>query len=976
MPTSNSNYALELVVGIQDAFTKQSKKIEKESEKLERGFQDLQKTVADIQSFKKAESALEKLTDAEKKHGEALNEAKGTLPKLKDELKKIAQASKQTAAAESKLQEKIEEVRASVIGMAEAGKQNTKTFKKESGELKQLEKTLGGYQAKLQKSVQDEKTIRSQIAHTETEVKQLSAAYKKNGNEVREHERLVQRLGMSLKKAGVNLNDITQEEKQLQAQINHTNQSIKNQEKGLSKLKHFENIGAIAGGAMASAGLAWAGNDKNRNERLLAARANYSLEEVQSASQRQFRNDLIRKYGADQSTVFETQAMAKQQGLSDDETYELTKSAVQLQRIYTNYDPQESIRALGNVSKGFGVSIEEAGNKIYAISRMVGDSNGDLLDTFAEYSSLIGSNMSLDQFSAAIVSARQAGVWNTDKVGDSFKEAYTARFSDQSEFDKLVGNGKTAGTIDAIKDNDLRERLRTAAFKVREDVSKGVQPTDSMTAMLALVQEAQKDNAGAIKPILESMGGTILSEDLGPKVIKAMTEAIQNPSAMFEGAPTLDEAASQLGTSVDKLTNAFSSFTDALTNRAGDWISGGDGVASSASDMMGKVVDTINSNDTAGNVALVGSLAAAGFATKLAAAFATKLGGKLFSKVIGGAFGAEKSAKSAGRFSRFFNKKTNPIDDFAKEATITPKSPMEPIRTKRAKRNIFVPEQVEPVKQMATEAKVTPKAKVAPEVKVTAEPKAKSVTRNIFAPEQVEPVKQMATEAKVTAKPKQGFFKRMLTKTPDPIANFAKEASILPKAIPKSVPNIGGALWRGGKGLMKKVPIIGTALNAASIGMSAMEGDEAQVWKDIGATAGSWLGGLGGGALGLLAGGAGAAPGAVAGSIGGSMAGEELAGWLYDIFNDDKDSKNAVAVAKTEQSIQAVPAAQSAIAPPQIDINLTFTPNVQIDAISSNPEELSQSLVASLRDMTPQLKQALHDAMDDLWKDMDALDQG
>lgn len=200
--SNNSGYALELIVGVKDAFTQQSKKIENESKKLEREFKQLQKTTADIDAFKKAENALKELNQQETKNKKAI-----------------------TA-----------------------------------------------------------------------------------------QERELERLGRTLKNTGVDVNNIAQEERRLQAEIQKTNQGLKQQG---SALQHIEKIGTIAGGTMASAGLAWAGNDKSRNERLLAARSSYSLEEVQSASQRQFRSDLIRMYGADQESIFAAQALAKQQSLSE-----------------------------------------------------------------------------------------------------------------------------------------------------------------------------------------------------------------------------------------------------------------------------------------------------------------------------------------------------------------------------------------------------------------------------------------------------------------------------------------------------------------------------------------------------------------------------------------------------------------------------------------------------------------------------------
>ncbi|EOI6461167.1 phage tail tape measure protein, partial [Vibrio cholerae] len=172
----------------------------------------------------------------------------------------------------------------------------------------------------------------------------------------------------------------------------------------------------------------------------------------------------------------------------------------QLQKIFPDYSSPETVRALANISKGFGISIEEAANKVYATSSMVGDANGDLLDTFAEYSPLLGDKISFDQFAASIIRARQAGVWNTDKVGDSFKESFMARFSDKDEFAKLVGEGDKAGTVDAIENVDLRNRIKEAAYRVRNDVATGAAPGNSYAALLALINSASQTDAAAIKP--------------------------------------------------------------------------------------------------------------------------------------------------------------------------------------------------------------------------------------------------------------------------------------------------------------------------------------------------------------------------------------------------------------------------------------------------------------------------------------------
>ncbi len=849
--SNNSGYALELIVGVKDAFTQQSKKIEKESNKLERELKQLQKTTADVDAFKKAESAIEQLTEAEKQYTKILGQKRGELPKLKAELAKATQQSRTMASEESKLRVVINKLRTDMAGLSEAGNTNTKAFKKKAGAVVEAERRLQEYQSKLQKATQNENRIRISISATERELGDLAKAHQKNTTEVKEHERLVSRLGTSLKDAGLDVKDIIQEEKRLQEQLNKTNREISEQGRGISKLQNFEKLGVIAGGAMASAGLAWAGNDKARNERLLAARSSYSLEEVQSASQRQFRTDLIRMYGADQESIFAAQALAKQQNLGEEDTQALTKATIQLQKIFPDYSSPETVRALANISKGFGISIEEAANKVYATSSMVGDANGDLLDTFAEYSPLLGDKISFDQFAASIVRTRQAGVWNTDKVGDSFKESFMARFSDEGEFAKLVGDGDKAGTVHAIKNVDLRNRIKEAAYRVRNDVETGNAPGNNYAALLALVNSANQTDAAAVKPILEAIGGTIMSEDIGTKGLSAMQQGMQEGAKVFEGVDSLDDAAKGVSTSIDKVTQSFNSMTDTVSNSAANLIDKFDSLGNSISNVTGSTTGAMNDNSALGYAGLIGSVGMAGFGGLLA----TRMGKGVFNKVLGTAMGSQGGFKPASMFSGLFTKSAA-----------------------------------------------------------------------------------------------------------EPVKNVAKGPSFWSTAGQKAL--------GGGKGFLKRLPVLGTALNAASIGMNAMDGDTEGVWRSIGSTVGGGLGGL----AGTFLGGWGALPGAYAGS----EAGDALAGWLYDVFNGGDDKVNQQAVAQVEQTVQSASAQQSRaiINQPPATVEVSFAPVIQIEATSTEPEAMAQTLVAALRDMTPQLKQALHDVMDDLWKDMDHVDLG
>ncbi len=172
--SNNSGYALELIVGVKDAFTQQSKKIENESKKLEREFKQLQKTTADVDSFKKAESAIEQLTEAEKQYTKALGDKKDVLPKLKAELAKATQESRNMANEESKLRVTVNKLKADIVGLTEANSTNTKTFKKKAGAVAETERRLQEYKSKLQKATRNENQIRTSISATENELGELA----------------------------------------------------------------------------------------------------------------------------------------------------------------------------------------------------------------------------------------------------------------------------------------------------------------------------------------------------------------------------------------------------------------------------------------------------------------------------------------------------------------------------------------------------------------------------------------------------------------------------------------------------------------------------------------------------------------------------------------------------------------------------------------------------------------------------------
>ncbi|MBF4280999.1 phage tail tape measure protein, partial [Vibrio anguillarum] len=79
-------------------------------------------------------------------------------------------------------------------------------------------------------------------------------------------------------------------------------------------------------------------------------------------------------------------------------------------------------------------------------------------------------------------------------------------------------------------------------------------------------------DAAAVKPILEAIGGTIMSEDIGTKGLNAMQQGMQEGAKVFEGVDSLDDAAKGISTSIDKATQSFNSMTDTVSNSASNLI--------------------------------------------------------------------------------------------------------------------------------------------------------------------------------------------------------------------------------------------------------------------------------------------------------------------------------------------------------------------------------------------------------------------
>ncbi len=577
---NNSGYALELIVGIQDEFSNQSKAITESTKKLEKEVKNLQKSTSDISKYEKSKSALEELEQQQLRNKDAVEKQKDALKKLKKE----------------------------------AG--DTDEYKRQERVLQQLQK-------------------RERETTAET----------------REHERVIRRLKKELTDAGMDVSNLATDESHLKSKIDKANQALKEQTEQVNKLgsaqdkvKSFgEKMSLAAGGAAVAGALLYRGNDMLKNEKLYAARTGMSLSDVQSADQRNFRTELIRKYGATSGDIFTAQAMASQQGLSQSESMNLAAAAVEMKEVFEDADPQETIRAIANTAKAFNVSVSEAANRIFAVRQTAGDANGDLLDTFAEYAPLLGDKMSLEQYAASLTAGRQAGVWNYDKIGDSFKEAFQARFSDTGEFEKLVGGGTTVGAIEAIKDPELRKLIRGQALNVRNTLAQGGDVGNAYADFMQSLLPAMQLEPESVKAIMEMAGGVIYSEDIGSKGVTALADAMKNPDKYLRDV-NLSDSAIGVQTAAEKGINAGKAVQAGIDASTGRLIESQDGLMTAINDLSGVISSGMGHSDALGFLGGVAEIGAGALGT----AFAMRKGKGLLRRAFGFADVATEAATATG----------------------------------------------------------------------------------------------------------------------------------------------------------------------------------------------------------------------------------------------------------------------------------------------------------------------------------------
>lgn len=111
----------------------------------------------------------------------------------------------------------------------------------------------------------------------------------------------------------------------------------------------------------------------------------------------------------------------------------------------------ESVRTANTMMKAFGINSEQAYSLMAQAAQKGADKNGDLLDTFNEYSVHFKSmGFSADQFTSVLIDGATNGAWSIDKVGDAIKEFnIRAKDGSKSSADGFAALGLNAADMTA-----------------------------------------------------------------------------------------------------------------------------------------------------------------------------------------------------------------------------------------------------------------------------------------------------------------------------------------------------------------------------------------------------------------------------------------------------------------------------------------------------------------------------------------------
>lgn len=207
-------------------------------------------------------------------------------------------------------------------------------------------------------------------------------------------------------------------------------------------------------------------------------------------------------YGDSLSDVSDSMATVKQLAgdIPTDKLQEVTEYAITLDKTF-GYDVAESMRTVNSLADQFGVSYSEAFDLIVQGAQKGLDQNGDMLDTFNEYSVQFKNlGYSAEDMFNMLSNGVASGTWSVDKLGDAVKE-FNIRVTDGTADEALTALGF-----------DL-ENIKTRFAEGGVTAQNAQQ--DIIAALMGVESEQERYTLG------QQLMGTMW-EDLGETTVKAL----------------------------------------------------------------------------------------------------------------------------------------------------------------------------------------------------------------------------------------------------------------------------------------------------------------------------------------------------------------------------------------------------------------------------------------------------------------------
>ncbi|MBE3899179.1 hypothetical protein HJ158_08155 [Vibrio parahaemolyticus] len=504
-----------------------------------------------------------------------------------------------------------------VVGIQDIFKKQAKDVEKEAAslqkEFKKLQTTLNGID-EFKKLQTDLKQLENQTDATEDQIKSMVEK--------------VESSKMSLHRAGVSTSKLADEQKRLAISLAKTSKEMKDQKDAAAQMQSAQDrvesiatgvAGAVTAGALARK-LAKAGLDRDKMLRMAAASTNASLDDLSSDDSKRWRSKMIRSMGGDHdyADIVAAQTLALKTGAQGEQANTLAERSLQLTKYNKDWELEEVNRALNKMTQSDSdLSVDKAAAILDAVKKNGGDEYKDMLDSALEYSGYLR-DIGVDTQTAwaAALASIKGGARGTDKAFDAIKEGIAARLSDPSELEKLLGKGKTQGSIDEyITDADVRQQLKNAIGSYRQALAEG-SSTAKPTQQIALsLSELYKQNPQNAKVVAENIFGVQGSEDLtkgGLQNFLGVLSGTISPEEVLKTKRSLDESVALSQSAADDVRSAWGLFTDPFINLVSDIMSSSTGLTGVLSSGASMWADALNDSPLTTGALTVGGIIGSG----------------------------------------------------------------------------------------------------------------------------------------------------------------------------------------------------------------------------------------------------------------------------------------------------------------------------------------------------------------------------